>query len=395
MVASGPVAVSYTGCELHIVSECSLGKGKYEFQRTTVDSDTVEISNDDDLYAKLPLGAARLEADLQRSGRLAVHTTVAGMHRLSGAGVADVPAEGECGKATHLVTQLTVGAFKLFAGGKAKASAAAGVGSIGAGGTRAEEEVTLTEAGDPKACDQTGDQPNANCGSPIQIFLQPLPGRTPAQGPSRQAMAEEKPPADAVRVNFSTPSSSERWSLLTLDGKLVCDLPCSRWVPPNSGYKLQLDADRKEDIQIVSLPSDLGYSAGRTVDATALGSRGSIAWPIVLGTTGFVSALTGLMVILCDSGGGGGYSSGGGSCQSTASHPDIQAVGGILIGAGAAMGIGALFTGLYTRTQASVDLTLTSGAQTGQLRLRPGFIEAGKNDGARVIMSPSGIAGSF
>ena len=78
------VAVRYTGCELQIVEACRVS-GKYAFRRTTLSTDTVEISDADDLYAKLPLGAVGLEGELAWSGRLAVRTTVAGEYRLDAA----------------------------------------------------------------------------------------------------------------------------------------------------------------------------------------------------------------------------------------------------------------------------------------------------------------------
>jgi hypothetical protein len=371
MVASGAVLVSYTGCELHIVSECSLGKGKYEFQRTTLANDTVDISNADELYAKLPLGAARLEGDLQRSGGLAVQTTVIGLHKLAGAGIADVPSTGECDKATHLVTQLAVGAFKLLARGKAKATGGAGVGNVGAAGSHAEEEVTLTEAGDPKACAETGDQLSQKCRSPIQIFLQPLPGRTPPQGPTRQAMEEDKPPPDSVRVNFKVPNDGEHWSLLTSDGKLVCDLPCSRWVAPKSGFKVQLDADKQEDIKSIAVPADLGYSPGRTVEATPRlkNGRSGLGWLLV--PVGGVLTLGGVYAAIASP-----------------------------IGIGVAViGVAGLGGGIWmfatNRSSDAIDVRLVS--DSARVRVGPGFVE-GSTGGAspvHVVASPAGIAGSF
>jgi hypothetical protein len=266
LIARGGVAVSYSGCEMRVLSACAV-KGSYAFQKTTLATDSLEIQNEDDLYAKLPLGAVSLAGDLERAGRLAVRTSVAGQYALKDATPLDVASEGECANATHLVTGLSIGAFKLIAGGKAKASAGVSAGSAGAGATHTEEEATLREAGDPSKCAQTGDTPQPECRSPIQVFLQKIPHREAAAGPSRQGMEEDKPPPNAVRVNFQPDAAEHHWSLLTREGKLVCDLPCSRWVAPNSGYKVQLDADRKDDIKLVSVPDDLGYSAGRTVDA--------------------------------------------------------------------------------------------------------------------------------
>ena len=173
-VSSGQVvAVRYSGCELQIIDGCKL-QGRYAFRRTTLSTDTVEIHDEDDLYAKLPLGAVGLEGELARSGRLAVRTTVAGEFRLDAtpAGPLD---QGACREATHVVTAVSVGAFSLLAGGAVSASAGldARVGKAGLSGKR--EETTVRQAGDDRACrDATEASPSPMCASPLQVFLSRL-----------------------------------------------------------------------------------------------------------------------------------------------------------------------------------------------------------------------------
>src|SRR4029077_3586124 len=125
------------------------------------------INDADDLYAKLPLGAASLEGELKRTGKLLVKTVVAGQLRLEGAGVGDVPADGACAQATHLVTALSVGAFSLTAGGQRQGSVGA---SVALGEAKVERQLSaeqLRAAGDFDACAQsTSDGPSGNCASP-------------------------------------------------------------------------------------------------------------------------------------------------------------------------------------------------------------------------------------
>src|SRR6185295_20327012 len=99
----------------------------YQWMRTTPATDSLEINDTDELYAKLPLGAASLEGELKRSGKLTVKTVVSGQLKLEGAGAADVPAEGECAQATHIMTSLSVGAFALTADGARKRQLGASV----------------------------------------------------------------------------------------------------------------------------------------------------------------------------------------------------------------------------------------------------------------------------
>ena len=63
-------------------------------QRTTPATDSLEINDADELYAKLPLGAASLEGELKRSGKLSVKTMVAGPAAARRRGVTDVPQRG-------------------------------------------------------------------------------------------------------------------------------------------------------------------------------------------------------------------------------------------------------------------------------------------------------------
>ena len=67
MLQAGAVAVEYSGCELKIVDRCRLA-GSYAWKKTTLSTDTTDIEDEDDLYAKLPLGAAALSGQLKTSG---------------------------------------------------------------------------------------------------------------------------------------------------------------------------------------------------------------------------------------------------------------------------------------------------------------------------------------
>jgi hypothetical protein len=174
LLLEGAVAVEYLGCELRIVDRCKV-PGSYVWKKTTLSTDTTDIRNEDELYAKLPLGAAGLSADLKTAGTLHVQTTVAGQMRLEGKAVEDDFGGAECSQATHLVTALSIGAFKLIAGGEVSAGAGVDIGPVGAHGSGSQSKSVLREAGDPDRCkDATASEPSAECRSPIQIFLTPI-----------------------------------------------------------------------------------------------------------------------------------------------------------------------------------------------------------------------------
>ncbi len=170
----GAVAVEYSGCDLRIVDRCRVA-GSYAWKKTTLSTDTTDIRDEDELYAKLPLGAATLSGQLKTSGTLHVQTTVSGQLQLVGKAAEDATTGAECSRATHLVTALSIGAFKLAAGGEVSGSAGAEVGNTGVHGAGSQSKSILRSAGDPGSCERaTKDEPSPDCRSPIQIFLTPI-----------------------------------------------------------------------------------------------------------------------------------------------------------------------------------------------------------------------------
>jgi hypothetical protein len=273
MTAKQAVAVEYSGCELRIVDACRL-PGRYTWRRTTPATDTLEISTADDLWAKLPIGAAGLEGELARSGRLAVKTTVAGQLELEGLDAAHPPADGSCAGVTHVVSAVSVGAFRLLSGAAGSAKGGGSGFGANAGGSASRDEKVMREAGDPAACSAEGDGAPRNCASPIQIFLQPLiaPPAAQSAGPAAGAepRPEGRPAAGAVEVEFPA-SEDHHWTLHDANGTILCDLPCTRGVPPGSGWYLERTGGGYAHLD---LPARLPYAAGSHVVADYRGERG-------------------------------------------------------------------------------------------------------------------------
>jgi hypothetical protein len=278
----GAVAVAYSGCSLRVLPQCRV-RGTYQWQRTTPATDSLSINDADDLYAKLPLGAATLEGELKRKGSLTVKTVVAGQLRLDGATVADVGTDGACAQATHLLTALSVGAFALDAGAERSGSLGA---SVPVGEAKVERSISaerLRAAGDFDACSQSSaDGPAANCASPIQVFLTPLPGRA----------ADEGPPG-TVKVDFVSSDASGRWDVYA-DDKVVCTTPCASFVHPAHPIMLRGRGDgmlSMARLDSVEVPNLLGESAPHLQLEAHPTARGQ--W--VAGMT--FMALTGMAVV--------------------------------------------------------------------------------------------------
>jgi hypothetical protein len=275
LTAHQAVAVAYSGCELRVVDACRL-PGHYAWRRTTPATDTLEISNADDLWAKLPIGAAGLEGELARSGRLAVRTTVSGQLELEGLDIAPAGKGAACAEVTHVISAVSVGAFRLLSGAGASAKGGVSLSSAGAGGSASREEKVMREAGDPAACAAEGDLAPRNCASPIQLFLQPLApaggaaaASTPAAGPAPALAALAS--ASSVEVAFPD-IGDHHWALHDANGTILCDVPCTRSVPAGSGWYLERTGGGHAHID---LPARLPYSPGTQVVADYQGERGN------------------------------------------------------------------------------------------------------------------------
>jgi hypothetical protein len=272
LTESQTVAVAYSGCELRIVEACSL-PGRYGWRHTTLATDQVEISNADELYAKLPIGAVALEGELARSGRLAVKTTVSGqlVSEWKGASAPRTPA---CAGATHYISAISVGAFQLVSGSDASGSGKVGVAGLGGNARANRSESVLREAGSRAACDQATDEAmSRQCGSPIQVFLAPI-GPVTSDGSARNT--DDQMRATGVDIHFPAPrDEGEVWTVRAADGRLVCQVPCEAWVGPVSGYYLQREARNGADQAVLHLPQSFPHRVGSSVTAEYQVERGS------------------------------------------------------------------------------------------------------------------------
>lgn len=273
LATSQAVAVAFSGCELRVIDGCK-PSGRYAWRRTTLATDTIEMVTGDELWAKLPLGAVRLEGELARTGRLAVRTTVAGQLALGGYDPASVAAQDSCRDVTHVVASISVGAFGLVSGGAVTARGGGGVMGIGAGaGARRDEEI-VRRAGEPGSCGAARDDgPNPACGAPIQLFLLPV------RGPDVAASAARTHDAPAVVVTFPAPEDRrEHWTLHDVSGALLCELPCTRPIAPGSGTYLERSAAGGHDLARVELPARLPHAAHSHAMASYRAERGQPFW---------------------------------------------------------------------------------------------------------------------
>jgi len=269
LTASQPVAVRFAGCDLKIIPGCAL-PGRYAWQRTTLATDTLEIEDKNELYSKLPIGAVSLEATLEQAGKLSVKSTVAGQLTLLGTDLDQLALGPGCADATHVVTRVSVGAFKMYSGSDFSGKAGASVPAAGATAGTKRHESLLREAGDPAACSRaTGDAPADQCASPIQLFLVSL-------RPEQEAKVVS---SGAVQIAIPGPDNwEESWSLRDQAGALICRLPCTQWVNPGSGYYLMREPAPDTPPAKIRLPNAFPHPPGSQLEASYQMEQGSPFW---------------------------------------------------------------------------------------------------------------------
>jgi hypothetical protein len=357
LLRAGAVAVAYSGCSMRVLPQCRV-PGRYRWQRTTPATDNLEITSEDDLYARLPLGAASLEGELARSGKLAVQTTVSGQLKLEEETVPNLPTDGPCAQATHIVGALAIGAFSLTSGASTSARGEAGVSSLTAGAKANRSASLLRAAGDPAVCGEGTDQaPHPNCASPLQVFLWPLPGR----------VADEGPPG-TVKVDFVSANPASRWDVYA-DDEVICSTPCARWVNPNRPIMLRTRENgllaSPDRVQVANLLGAPGPRLQLQAHATA---SGELVTGITFTSLSGMATLTG--IALTGVGCGGDHS---GMCKA----------GVITLGVGAAALVGSVYLILDSRAHAAV-VPEDVGAFT-VARARP----------RRLLWAPGFVAGTF
>jgi hypothetical protein len=172
----GLVLVRYEGGAMEVLDRC-VGPGAYEYTPVTRKRDRIAIHDEHELETEIPLGAAHLGAKLASSGQLEVTTTIVGRHEATRVSVASQELTGDCSRVTHVLAAVTVGAFRLSAGGQGSARANASAFGAHAGGHAASSEEVLDEDGNDAACgsaDGNDKKPPQDCGAPLRVEVVPV-----------------------------------------------------------------------------------------------------------------------------------------------------------------------------------------------------------------------------
>jgi hypothetical protein len=352
----GVVAVRYESCEIELLARCSL-PGSYKYTPTSRKLERVAIRDADELYAELPVGAAKLEGKLAQAGELEVAMHVVG--RFDAAPNDDAELQGSCAGATHVITGLTAGAFEFSSG--ASSSAGAGVGALGAGaGSRSERSKELINRdGQPEECSNSSsadERPPDGCAALLRIEVTPLADLAvtrPAVAPASPAentgglgligtgAPDVRSGPGIVRVFIRSPQPLELHGvgvarLEPVQGgfrslgqsQLLCRGECGQYLDTRVGQHLSVgspDVPFSKPIQLYDREGDVELD----VDP---GSGASLGWGVVTLSTGLLAAITGLSLA-----GTGALISSGSSGDTSDTAADVTKWGLISLAGGAAL----------------------------------------------------------
>ena len=209
----GVVAVRYEakGCnvELELLSNCIAPGATYEFSPYSANEHKL-ARNANELFAQLPVGAARLSGSLKRDRVLRTDYMLAGQYALPpGTTLRASELKGDCARATHAVSAVYVGAFAMGAGESRVMEG--GVSLLGAGGGLKSSAAveSLGDEGSAEACkvSQEAAKENERCSVPLRIGLIALEGRAEA-APAPAAVARAESPRPVVAPAYVAPSPS-------------------------------------------------------------------------------------------------------------------------------------------------------------------------------------------
>ncbi|PRP93655.1 Serine/threonine-protein kinase pkn1 [Enhygromyxa salina] len=188
------IVVRYTGCEMEVLRGCEVG-GSYRWTEVSAKHDELEIRSAREVWAKIPLAAAKLVAAVEQYGALHLDMQLIGQY--TGASVAptrDLLQGRRCEEATHVVGSLMVGAFELTSSTGASFEAGAEVQGAGAGVGASRHDGYYSSDGNPESCrsgrSYSSYAPSEDCQSLLQIELLEIPASEPeAQGTCPDDMA--------------------------------------------------------------------------------------------------------------------------------------------------------------------------------------------------------------
>lgn len=174
--AQGIVVVRYGGREIEVLRGCKVASS-YRYVPVTPKEEDVLMRDRAELDAAMPVHAVSLEAKLAQKQQLQVAMTIVGAYEADARAWAAADLQGQCDGATHVVQELTVGAFEIDASAQSTQAAGAGAFGVGASASHDAAREVLNRDGDKAACGKSaaGDAaPPFACGAMLRMHVVPI-----------------------------------------------------------------------------------------------------------------------------------------------------------------------------------------------------------------------------
>ena len=172
----GTVALRYGCDEVELLADCRI-PGSYAFVGVSRKEDVVSLSSSDELKASLPVGAARLAAEVAGEAKLDLAMVLVGKASSGWTALTRTDLPAGCESATHVVRAATLGAFSLARGSEGRVATAAEAFGAGAGGSSTSAKNLLVRDGDLESClgsTREATRPPEGCGATIRLELEPV-----------------------------------------------------------------------------------------------------------------------------------------------------------------------------------------------------------------------------
>lgn len=176
VLRGGVVAMAVSECDIEPLWQCE-STARYAYASATSRRESEQITDRASLFARIPLSAVSLSADVDAGAELSVDKTTVGRFETDTRAIAQSDLSGQCEGATHFVSAVDVGAFEFSKSRSAKVSAEAKSATVGTGGEASTDRQMLSSDGDLARCADAAagqTQPPDGCGAPIQVELTPL-----------------------------------------------------------------------------------------------------------------------------------------------------------------------------------------------------------------------------
>lgn len=180
--ANDVIFVKYEGCDLKVLDACvndsikgALGSYK-PVEWTSGSVESLDISNEGDLFAKLPLGAATLGGRVSGGEKFHMEYYVSGTRNATRDAVfaKDLEKIPGCKGATHFVYGYNLGAFALGSTSKLHATAGGSMFGFGAGGSKTSETKADKMGGQLSSCRGETAKEVSTCKVPVRLTLREI-----------------------------------------------------------------------------------------------------------------------------------------------------------------------------------------------------------------------------